>query len=142
MLLPDVNVLVYAFRADTPHHDASRAWLEGALAGPEPLAIADVVCSGFLRVVTHPRVFRTPAPLSAALPFISAIRSSDRALNVAPSTRHWEIFTGLCDARQATGNLVPDAWLAALAIEHGCALVTFDRDFAHFHGVRVHCVER
>lgn len=137
MQLPDVNVLVYAFREDTPHHAVCRAWLAHALAAPAPVAIADVVCSGFLRVVTHPRVFRTPAPLDTALAFINAVRDSERALHVSPGTRHWDIFSSLSTSAQATGNLIPDAWIAALAVEHGCELVTLDRDFARFDGLRV-----
>lgn len=137
MQLPDVNVLVYAFREDTPHHAVCRAWLTHALAAPAPVAIADVVCSGFLRVVTHPRVFRTPAPLDTALAFINAVRGSERALHVSPGTRHWDIFASLCRSAQATGHLIPDAWIAALAVEHGCELVTLDRDFARFDGLRV-----
>lgn len=136
MRLVDVNVLVYAFRADAPGHAAHRSWLEALVAGDEAYAVSDHVLSGFLRVVTHPRVFHPPTPLDAALAFAHAVRDRPNAVPVQPGERHWDIFTKLCEATDARGNLVPDAWLAALAIEWGCEFVTTDRDYARFRGLR------
>jgi uncharacterized protein len=94
------------------------------------------VLSGFLRVVTHPRVFRIPTPLERALEFASALRDQPNAVAVSPGPRHWAIFERLCRDAAARGNLVPDAYLAALAIERGCEWVTLDRDYARFAGLR------
>jgi toxin-antitoxin system PIN domain toxin len=136
MRLPDVNVLVYAFREDAPGHREWRWWLEELVEGPEPFALSDRVLVGFLRVVTHPRVFDPPTPLDAALAFAEALRSRPNAVMVTPGPRHWEIFTRLSQESSARGNHLPDAWLAALAIEQGCAFITADRGFARFAGLR------
>jgi toxin-antitoxin system PIN domain toxin len=134
--LPDVNVLVYAFRRDTPQHHVCRRWLEQVTAGDAAFAYAELVLSGFLRVVTHQRVFRTPTPLEEALAFAEALRAQPHAVPVAPGRRHWSIFTNLCGRARVKGNLVPEAYLAALAIESGSEWVTTDRDFARFPGLR------
>ena len=136
MRLVDVNVLVYAFREDTPGHPAYKAWLDALVGSDEAYAVADQVLSGFLRVVTHPRVFHPPTPLEPALAFVDAFRHHPSAVPVAPRGRHWDIFTRLCRDTEARGNLVPDAWLAALAIESGCEFITSDRDYARFPALR------
>lgn len=136
MLLPDVNVLVYAHRQDSPHHATCHAWLDGAVNGNEAYAMSELVLSGFLRVVTHPKVFTKPSPLAKALEFCEQLRGRPNCLPVAPGTRHWAIFCGLCADAGVKGNLVPDAYLAALAIEAGCEWVTTDRDFSRFKGLR------
>lgn len=136
MRLLDVNVLVYAFREDAPGHADYRAWVNALLSGDEAYAVSDHVLRGFLRIATHPRVFHPPTPLTRALEFANAFRDRANAVPVAPGARHWEIFTGLCRVAGARGNLVADAWLAALAIESGCEFVTTDRDFARFPGLR------
>jgi uncharacterized protein len=136
MRLVDVNVLVYAFREDAPRHGDFKRWLDGAVRSDEAYAVSDHVLSGFLRVVTHPRVFHPPTPLDAALGFAEAFRGQPNAVPVAPDARHWDLFTRCCRDGGARGNLVPDAWLAALAIESGSELVTTDRDFARFPGLR------
>jgi toxin-antitoxin system PIN domain toxin len=134
--LADANVLVYAFREDAPGHAAHRGWLERVVASDEAFAVSDLVLSGFVRVVTHPRVFHPPTPLEDSLAFTAALRERANAVPVAPGPRHWAIFTRLCRAADTRGNLVPDAFLAALAIESGCELITTDRDFARFPGLR------
>jgi toxin-antitoxin system PIN domain toxin len=136
MRLVDVNVLVYAFRSDAPRHGPYRAWIEALLGSDEAYGVSEHVLAGFLRVATHPRVFHPPAPLEAALQFAAAFRDRPNAMSVAPGGRHWDIFTRLCRDAGAHGNLVPDAWLAALAIESGCEFVTTDRDYARFPGLR------
>lgn len=136
MRLLDVNVLVYAFRVDAPEHPAYRDWLARLVGSDEAYAVSDHILSGFLRVVTHPRVFRTPTPLELALAFADAFRHGPNAVPVVPGGRHWGIFSRLCRDGAARGNLIPDAWLAALAIESGCELVTADRDFARFADLR------
>ena len=133
----DVNVLVYSHRQDSPDHASHRAWLDQARTAREPLGIADIVASGFLRIVTHPRIFQDPTPLDLALEFVDAVRSSPSTIAVGPGDRHWAIFTGLCRDTAARGNTVPDAYLAAMAIEQGATWVTADRGFARFPGLRV-----
>ncbi len=135
MILCDVNVLVYAHRADAPNHDAYRAWLENVINQSAAYAVSDIVLSGFLRVVTHPRVFAPPSNIRDALAFAGQIRQQPNAVVVMPGNRHWTIFTDLCKAAGARGNLIPDAFLAALAIESGSEWVTTDRDFSRFPGL-------
>ena len=136
MLCVDVNVLVYAHRPESPRHDGYRSWLEEARRGVEPLGIPEMVQSGFVRVVTHPRVFKEPTPLDTALKFVEAVRGSPATVPIAPGERHWGIFTDLCRQLDARGNRVPDAFLAAMAIEQGATFVSADRGFAGYPGLR------
>ena len=136
MVLTDVNVLVYAHRTDAPGHSAYREWLEELINGDQAYGISDLVLSGFLRVVTHPRVFDPPSDLASALAFAQAIRSQPNAVLIAPGLRHWGIFVNLCEATRVKGNLVPDAYLAALAIESGSEWITTDRDYSRFPGLK------
>lgn len=131
-----MNVLVYAHREDAREHGSFREWLEGVRNGPEAFGLSDLVLSGFLRVVTHPRVFATPTPLEHALAFTEVLRGAANRVTIEPGARHWEIFARLCPDAGARGNLVPDAWLAALAIESGSEWITTDRDYARFPGLR------
>lgn len=132
----DVSVLVYVHRPESPKRDGYRTWLEQARRGVEPLGVAATVLSGFLRVVTHPRVFEEPTPLDGALEFVEAVRGSPAAVPVLPGERHWQIFTDICRQLDARGNTVPDAFLAAIAIEQGATWVSADRGFAGFPGLR------
>lgn len=136
MVLCDANVFVYSFREESPNYRRYRRWLEEALNSDEPFGVSDLVLSSFLRVVTHPGVFRPPTPFAVALSFAEVVRASDNAVLVTPGPRHWNIFHRLCTESEATGNLVPDAYLAALAIESGCEWITTDRDYARFKGLR------
>jgi hypothetical protein len=132
MFLLDVNVWVYAHREDTPRHGEYKKFIEDLLQNDSPFAVATLVMSGFLRVVTHPRVFDPPTPLETALQFAETIVGHPDAILVAPGSRHWEIFVDLCKKVEARGNLVPDAYFAALAIESGITWVTTDRDYSRF----------
>lgn len=136
MLLTDINVLVYAYRADAPDHRAFRDWLVGTIESDEAFGVCDLVLSGFLRVVTHPRVFDPPSPLEHALGFVEVLRAQPNAVTISPGPRHWDIFTRLCRSAGVKGNLVSDAYLAALAVEAGAEWVTTDRDYARFPGLR------
>ena len=135
LILPDVNVLVYAHRRDMPDHGAYRDWLEDEVNSEPAFGLSDLVLSGFIRIVTHPRVFQAPTALTDALTFASQLRNRPNRIGVAPGPRHWEIFAGLCTSAGAKGNLVPDAYFAALAIEHGCEWITADRDYSRFAGL-------
>ena len=136
MRLPDVNVLVYAFRQDAPNHSSYRAYMMQLVNAPEAFGMCDLVLSGFLRIVTHPRVFNPPSTLKQAMAFVGPLRSAPNCVTVSPGSRHWAIFCELASKAGAKGNLVADAFLAALAIESGCEWITADRDFARFPGLR------
>ena len=136
MILTDVNVLVYAHRTDAAGHAAYHAWLEALINGDQAYGVSDLVLSGFLRVVTHPRVFSPPSDLTAALAFAELLRRQPNAVTIAPGARHWSIFTALCQSATVKGNLIPDAYLAALAIESGSEWITTDRDYSRFAGLK------
>ena len=136
MVLVDVNVLVYAHREDTAHHAGCRDWVEQVINGDESYGMSELVLSGFVRVATHPKVFAKPSLLTDAIAFAGQLRSRPNCIPVAPGPRHWEIFQALCIGAEAKGNLVPDAYLAAMAIESGCEWITTDRDFSRFKGLR------
>jgi toxin-antitoxin system PIN domain toxin len=136
MILPDVNVLVYAHRRSATDHDAYRDWLEKLVNGEAAYAASDIVLSGFVRIVTHPKIFEPPSTVDQALGFAARLLDRPNCVVVRPGLRHWQIFVRLCQEIGARGNLVPDAFLAALAIEQGCELISADRDFARFEGLR------
>lgn len=136
MVLPDVNVLVYAFRRDAPDHERYRDWLDQVVNGVAAFGVAELVLSSFLRVVTHPAVFKTPTPIRQAVAFVDALRGAPRAVPVTPGPAHFATFLDLCRLPGIKGNLVPDAYLAALAIDSGSEWITTDRDFARFPGLR------
>ena len=136
MILMDVNILVYAHREDTTDHPAYRDWVEDTINSGGTYGVSELVLSGFIRVVTHPKVFERPTPLEVALEVVNQIRSQPQAVPIRPGPRHWAIFEQLLRSTGATGNLVPDAYHAALAIESGCDWITTDKGFLRFAGLR------
>lgn len=136
MILFDVNVLVYAHREDAPNHNEFRDWLEKTVSDPAPFGLCDPVMSGFVRVVTHARIFDPPSSVEEALAFLETLRGQPNAVLIGPGDRHWDIFVDLCRRASVRGNLVPAAYLAALVIESGNDWVSTDRDFARFPGLR------
>ena len=136
MILTDVNILVHAFRIDSPQHLTCRAWLDGVVNGDARYGMAPQVLSGVIRITTHPKVFAVPSGLDEVLRFCDILLDQSHCVVIQPGERHWEIFKRLCIEADARGNLVPDAWLAALAIESGCEWITLDRDYARFSGLR------
>ncbi len=136
MILCDVNVLVYAFRDDSLDHDSYRRWLTDEINSDRPVGVSSLALSGVVRLVTNRRVFNRPDSLADALAFCERLVDAPNAVLVDPGPRHWPIFTRLCREVGATGALVPDAYFAALAIEHGCEWITTDRGFARFPGLR------
>lgn len=136
MILPDVNVLVYAHREDSVDHARYRQWLEEVIQSGEIFGVSDHVLSGFLRIVTHPRIFNPPSSILPALDFVRQVRNQPNACAIVPGSRHWQIFENLCQSLPAAGNLVPDAWFAALAIESDCEWITIDQDYNRFPGLR------
>ena len=136
MILPDVNVLLYALRTDSPEHAAHHRWLEKILNGGTAYGMSPQVLASVIRVATHPRIYARPSRWADAHAFASVLLEQPHCQIVQPGPRHWSIFSGLCKGAKASGNLVQDAWFAALAIESGCEWITTDRDFARFEGLR------
>ena len=132
MILPDVNVLIYAFRSDSVDHSNYKRWLEEVINGEAAFGVAPQVLSSVVRICTHPRIFKQPSDLRETLAFCNVILECPNATLILPKDRHWSIFQTLCVTSKATGNLIADAWLAALAIESGCEWITTDGDFARF----------
>ena len=136
MILADVNVLIYAFRSDCENHARYKSWLEALVNGPAAFGISPQVLSAVVRVCTHPRIFSRPSSQGETLAFCRALLDQQNATVIVPGERHWSIFETLCEQSKASGNLVQDAWYAALAIEAGCEWITSDRDYARFPGLR------
>ena len=136
MILPDVNVLVYAFRSDSVDHARYRDWLREVVNGEAAYGMAPQILASLVRLATHPRIFKRPSRLEEALAFCGVLLRQPHCQAIQPGPRHWEIFRDLCRRASASGNLVQDAWLAALAIESGCEWITADRDFSRFPGLR------
>ena len=135
MLSPDVNVLVSAFRPDSEHHEICREWLLRAFAGRDRIVLSELVLSGVLRVLTHPRIFHPPTPAADALAFVDALLAQPGIGTLRPAAGHWRIFRDLALRLRLTGNRLPDAYHAALAMEHGCEWVTLDRGFSVYPGL-------
>jgi toxin-antitoxin system PIN domain toxin len=136
VILPDVNVLLYAFRSDSKDHARYRDWLDGVVNGEEAYGMSPQVLSSVVRIATHRRVYAAPSMLEQALSFARVLLEQPNCTVVQPGPRQYSIFEDLCRRAAATGNLVQDAWLAALAIEHGCEWVSTDGDFARFPQLR------
>jgi uncharacterized protein len=135
LILPDVNVLIYAFRVDSADHSQYKNWLTELVNGDAAYGMAPQVLSSLARICTHPRIYRESSTIEEALAFCNVLLEAPNATVISPQDRHWSIFQTLCARSKATGNLVPDAWLAALAIEAGCEWITTDGDFARFEGL-------
>ena len=136
MKLPDLNLLLYAYDEESPHYTDSRAWLEEALSGTEPVGLAWLVLLGFTRLSTHPAVYASPLGATEALDLVDEWLRQPVASVVQPTERHAAVLRGLLEPLSTAGNLVSDAHLAALAIEHGAELNSHDNDFARFAGLR------
>lgn len=136
MILPDVNVLIYAHRRDATDHSLFRDWLDLVVNGESRYGMSELVVASAIRIITNRRAFKNPTSLPDALAFAETVLEQPACRPVRPGPRHFEIFVRLCRETSARGPLVPDAYFAALAIEHGCEWVTCDRDFARFKGLR------
>lgn len=133
MILPDVNTLVYAYRREAGDHEFYASWLSGIIAGADELALVDHCLTGFIRIVTNPRIFADPAPIADAFGFVTSLHDARQARRVSSTAATWTTFAELISKdRGIKANLVPDAYLAALAISHGCRVATADRGFARF----------
>jgi toxin-antitoxin system PIN domain toxin len=136
MVLPDVNVLIYAFRRDVPQHASCRAWLDGMVAGDARFGMSRLALSAVVRITTDRRIYATPSPIADALGFCEDLLAQPHCQVVEPGERHWDIFRRLCIETETRGARVTDAWFAALAIEWGCDWITLDRDYARFPGLK------
>ncbi|MGI8624396.1 MAG: type II toxin-antitoxin system VapC family toxin [Solirubrobacteraceae bacterium] len=136
MRLLDVNVVVSLHRPEHAHHEASSRWFERLQEANRPFAVPSSVWTSFVRIVTNRRAFEEPTTAVEAFGFVRSMARQARYTPLEPGPRHLELFEHACTEAEATGDLVPDAYLAALAIEHGCTLVSLDRDFARFEGLR------
>jgi len=136
MILADVNVLLYAFRRDAARHVECAQWLDGLVNGREVFGMSPQALAAVVRISTNPKIYPAPSSTADAVAYCDAILRSPNCRTILPGARHWRIFADLCAAVGAKGDLVTDAWFAALAIEHGCEWITTDRDFAVFPGLR------
>jgi uncharacterized protein len=135
MILPDADVLIYAFRKDFPQHAVCRRWLVGVVSGPARFGMSPLVLAAVVRITTNPRAFRVPSTLEEALGFCENLRGQPHCQIVDAGERHWPVFRRLCIECDIRGSHVTDAWFAALAIEWGCEWVTYHRDYARFPGL-------
>ncbi len=131
-MLVDANLLIYAVDSTSPHHERARTWLSSQLDGPVRVAIPWASITAFVRLVTHPRVMASPLPSATAWDRVTDWLDRDVVWTPVPTQRHAEIFGALIVDLHLTGNLVADAHLAALAIEHGLVMCSADTDFARF----------
>jgi len=138
LIVPDVNVLVYAHRADMTEHEPYREWLDGLVNSGPAYGMSEMVLSSFVRIVTNRRIYSKPTENHEALASAARLLAPPQCVPVRPGPGHWEIFEDLCKRHAARSKLVADAYLAAIVMEAGCDLATADRDFARFEGLRWH----
>ena len=136
MVVVDANVLLYAVDAASAHHEESRSWLDTSLGGAEAVGLAWIVLLAFIRVGTNPSILPAPMTGDDATGQVEAWVGAPAAIIAEPTTRHAGLLRALLRETGTAGNLTTDAHLAALAIEHGAEIVSYDRDFARFPGVR------
>jgi toxin-antitoxin system PIN domain toxin len=136
MKLPDANVLLYAIDERSPRHEAARAWVERTLSGTETVGLAWMVLLAVVRVATRPAIFEHPLSGDEALDLVDGWLRQPCTTVVHPSVRHTAVVRELLGPLGSAGNLVNDAHLAALAIEHGAEVCSCDADFSRFAGLR------
>jgi toxin-antitoxin system PIN domain toxin len=136
VFLPDVNVLIYAFRADSTHHVRARSWLHNVVKGEGAFGISPLALSALVRITSNRTLPGTASTLDECFAFCDELTRQPNCRIVEPGPRHWIVFQRLCVETETVGPRVTDAWFAALAIEHGCEWVTLDRDFARFPGLK------
>lgn len=135
MIVPDVNLLLYAIDDTSAHHEAAAAWWSDCLAGPELVGIPWVTTLAFVRLTTNPRVYAEPLTVEQAMSVVSSWFSLHHVVSIEPTRRHLGVLGGLLGPTGSGGNLVTDAHLAAVAIEHGAVLCSADADFSRFPGL-------
>jgi uncharacterized protein len=136
VILPDINLLLYAYNRDAPHHEAARTWWETLLRSATPVALPWAVSVGFIRLMTHRAILVRPLQASRAVAHVRSWLVLSNVEPIEPGPRHLEILDRLFESTGVAGGLTTDAHLAALAIEHQCELHSNDTDFARFPGLR------
>jgi toxin-antitoxin system PIN domain toxin len=137
VIIPDVNVLVYAYRADSPSHHTYREWLSRAVVDRDAVGLTDVTAAGFVRVVTNRKVFGDPSPVGDAVEFVSRLLEAPQVRWVGESRSSWQRFGQIAhEDAGVVGNRVPDAYIAAIAMAHGARIATTDRGFGRYSGVQ------
>ena len=137
MLLLDANILIYAFRSDSPHHAACYGWLTGVLAGEEPVATTSVVELALLRISTLSALGTASAAPADVCRFLASLRQQSWTVRIEPGEHHLKLFQDFCAKLKLRGNDMNDAFLAALALEYDATLVTADKGFSRFPGLRI-----
>jgi toxin-antitoxin system PIN domain toxin len=137
MILPDVNVLIYAFREDSSEYKVCRPWLDAVVAGQTRFGVSPLALSAVVRITTNLKTYEVPSTLEEAFGYCEDLLGQPHCQIVEPGERHFEIFQRLCIETNTRGPRVTDAWYAALAIEWGCEWVTLDRAYARFPGLRM-----
>jgi len=135
VIIPDVNVLVHAWWADSPEHERARRWLENAVAAPDVVGVSELILSGAVRVLTHPRIAGGAFTSADVVERADDLRRAKGVVPVRPAGRHWDIFRSLCMRLGATGDVVPDCYHAALALENDATFVSTDRFFKRVDGL-------
>lgn len=136
MRIVDANVLIYATDDRTPHHRSARTWLDDAMASSGTIGLPTAVTVAYIRLITNPRVMLVPQAVGTAVSVVRTWLARPNVTVPAPTPRHYDVMAELLTATGVGGNLVSDAHLAALAIEHGAELWSYDNDFSRFPGVR------
>ncbi|MEI2733547.1 MAG: TA system VapC family ribonuclease toxin [Rhodoblastus sp.] len=136
MTLADVNVLIYAFRADARFHAHSYSWLTKTADLGRQFCVSTLALAALVRITTAPSLADGRSSAAEAFDFCDSLLTRDNCVPIEPGARHWKIFRDLCKHTPLNGKRTTDAWYAALAIEHDCEFITYDRDFARFPGLR------
>ena len=136
MFFLDVNILIPAMRPESSRERATFEWLRGKLDGPEMIGISEFVLSAMVRIVTQPRIYDEPSTAEECMSFADQLLAAPAVQVVRPGPRHWSIFRELVTSHRLRGNDIPDAYLASIALEQGATLVTLDRGFRRFEGLR------
>lgn len=136
MILPDLNVLIYAFRAEVPEHPICRQWLQNVVDADTRFGISPLTLAAVARVTTNRRAYPNPSSSADVFRFCDYLLGQPHCQIVEPGERHWDIFKRLCIETATRGPRVTDVWYAALAIEWGCEWITLDRDYARFPGLQ------
>lgn len=136
MIFPDVNVLIYAADRNAKQHEEYRKWLDDTINNDEPLAISEIVLSSFIRIITSTKIFNNAFSMSEALIFADSLREIPNVKLVVPGASHWDIFKKLCLELNPKSGSVTDVYFAALAIEYDCELVSADKGFVRYPGLR------
>jgi len=136
VILVDANILLYAEDQLGPQHEVAREWWDAQLSAASPVCLCWSVLCAFIRIGTSSRVFERPLSLKQAIARVQSWLDQPCTRLIHPTERHWTVLRALLIEGQALGNLVSDAHLAALAVQHGCTLMSTDRDFARFPNIK------